>query len=179
VYLYGAGGGPSRKFDQPWYQVGVVPTSLSTAFGGQRRVVPDIAADGDPNTGFLVGESQTFLSGKVRYDEYRLGGTSLSSPLIAGMMALANQQAGHDLGFVNPLLYSLGGSGLHDIVDPARKVAVARTNWVNGVNKWNGRSFSLRTMNQTGTLHTVPGYDDVTGLGTPHGWDFLHAFAGN
>ena len=179
LYLYGAGGGPSRKFDQPWYQAGVVPDSMSNAYGGVRRVVPDIAADADPNTGFLVGESQTFPSGNVRYDEYRLGGTSLASPLMAGMMALANQNAGHDLGFINPLLYSMGGAGLHDIVDPARRVAVARTNWANGVNKWNGRTFSLRTMNQTGTLHTVPGYDDVTGLGTPHGWAFLQAFAGN
>ena len=179
IYLYGSGGGPSHLFPQPWYQAGVVPDSMANAYGSLRRVVPDIAADGDPNTGFLVGETQTFLQGQVRYDEYRLGGTSLSSPLMAGMMAVANQAAGHDLGFVNPLIYSLGGSdAFHDIVDPASTVAVARTNWANGVNKWNGRTFSLRTMNQTGTLHTVPGYDDVTGMGTPNGWAFLNALAG-
>ncbi len=40
-----------------------------------------------------------------------------------------------------------------------------------------GLTFSLRTMNQTGTLHTVPGYDDVTGRGTPKGWAFLRALA--
>jgi hypothetical protein len=56
-------------------------------------------------------------------------------------------------------------------------VAVVRTNWVNGVNPWNGRSFSLRSMNDTGTLHTAPGYDDVTGLGTPNGWAFIRAMA--
>jgi subtilase family serine protease len=179
IYLYGAGGGPSRRFNEPWYQVGVVPTDLSTAFGGQRRVVPDIAADGDPNTGFLVGETQTFLRGQVRYDEYRLGGTSLSSPLISGIMALANQQAGHDLGFINPMLYTLGGSrALHDIVNPNSVVSVVRTNWINGVGPYSGRSFSLRTMNQTGTLHTRPGYDDVTGLGTPNGWSFIRAITG-
>ena len=87
--------------------------------------------------------------------------------------------AGHDLGFVNPLIYSLGGSdAFRDIVDPSSTVAVARTNWANGVNQWNRRTFSLRTMNQTGTLHTVPGYDDVTGMGTPNGWAFLNALAG-
>ena len=48
---------------------------------------------GDPNTGFLVGQTQTFPEG-VSYDEYRIGGTSLSSPLFAGVMALADQQAG-------------------------------------------------------------------------------------
>jgi subtilase family serine protease len=178
-YLYGSGGGPSHLFPQPWYQVGVVPDSMSNAYGSERRVVPDIAADGDPNTGFLVGETQTFLQGQVRYDEYRIGGTSLSSPLMAGMMADANQEAGIDLGFVNPLIYSLGGSSaFHDIVNPASTVAVARTNWANGVNQWNGRTYSVRTMNQTGTLHTMPGYDDVTGLGTPNGWAFLRAMAG-
>ena len=98
------------------------------------RVEPDIAADGDPNTGFLVGETQTFPNG-VRYGEYRIGGTSLSSPIFAGIMALANQAAGHDLGFVNPLLYSLGGTNaLHDIINPKSTVATVRTNYNNGVN---------------------------------------------
>ena len=32
-------------------------------------------------------------------------------------------------------------------------------------------------MNQTGTLHTTPGYDDVTGFGTPNGWAFIKAMA--
>ena len=64
---------------------------------------------GDPNTGFLVGQTQTFPEG-VSYDEYRIGGTSLSSPLFAGVMALADQQAGVHHGFANPFLYSLAGS---------------------------------------------------------------------
>ena len=37
----------------------------------------------------------------------------------------------------------------------------------NGEDASGGRTFSVRTMNFTGTLHTIPGYDDVTGLGTP------------
>ena len=176
-YLYGGGGGTSKRFAEPAYQQGVVPTSLSGYWGKSNRVVPDFAADGDPNTGYLVGQTQTFPNGKVRYSEYRLGGTSLSSPLVAGIMALANQYAGHDLGFVNPLLYSLDASAFRDIVDPSSTVAVARTNYANGVNAAGGLTYSLRTMNQTGTLHTIPGYDDVTGRGTPNGWDFLQALA--
>ena len=93
-FLYGAGGGPSRVFDQPDYQKGVVPNNLATGVGQpKRRVVPDVGMVGDPNTGFLVGQTQTFPEG-VSYDEYRIGGTSLSSPLFAGVMALADQQAG-------------------------------------------------------------------------------------
>ena len=109
-FLYGAGGGPSRVFDQPDYQKGVVPNNLATGVGQpKRRVVPDVGMVGDPNTGFLVGQTQTFPEG-VSYDEYRIGGTSLSSPLFAGVMALADQQAGVHHGFANPYLYSLAGS---------------------------------------------------------------------
>ena len=177
-FLYASGGGTSKRFDEPAYQKGVVPTSLSGYWGGSGRVVPDFAADGDPNTGFIVGQTQTFPNGSVRYSEYRLGGTSLSSPLVAGIMALANQYAGHDLGFANPLLYSIDASAFNDIVDPSSTVAVARVNYANGVNARDGLTYSLRTMNQTGTLHTIPGYDDVTGRGTPNGWSFLRALAG-
>jgi subtilase family serine protease len=170
LYLYGGGGGTSKVFDEPDYQKGVVPESLSGYWGNgaENRVVPDVAADGDPNTGFLIGETQYFHHRGNVYDEYRIGGTSLSSPLFAGMMALANQAAGHDLGFVNPALYQLAGSdSFRDIVDPAKTVAVVRSNWRNSQSPSQGRSFSLRSMNDTGTLHTTPGYDDVTGLGTP------------
>ena len=170
LYLYGGGGGTSRVFDEPDYQKGVVPESLSGYWGhgAENRVVPDVAAVGDPNTGFLVGETQYFHHQGFTYDEYRIGGTSLSSPLFAGMMALANQAAGHDLGFINPALYQLAGSdSFRDIVDPAKTVAVVRANWANSQSSSQGRSFSLRTMNDTGTLHTIPGFDDVTGLGSP------------
>ena len=76
---------------------------------------------GDPNTGFLVGETQTFPTG-VRYGEYRLGGTSLSSPIFAGIMALANQEAGHDARLRQPApVRQVGGtSAFHDIVDPVQ-----------------------------------------------------------
>jgi subtilase family serine protease len=178
-YLYGSGGGTSKRFREPWYQQGVVPNGLAHHWGAKSgRVEPDIAALGDPNTGFLVGETQTFPTG-VRYGEYRIGGTSLSSPIFAGIMALADQAAGHDLGFINPLLYAkVGGtSALHDIINPKSMVATVRTNYNNGINAKLGISFSLRTMNQTGTLHTTPGYDDVTGFGTPNGWSFINAMA--
>ena len=64
----------------------------------------------------LVGETQMFPNGTY-YDEYRIGGTSVASPLLAGVIARADSQAGSPLGFVNPALYSLSGnsSALYDV----------------------------------------------------------------
>jgi subtilase family serine protease len=138
------------------------------AQGRTGRAVPNISALGDPNTGYLIGETQTFPDGTVKYSEYRIGGTSLSCPIMAGIMALADQAAGHPHGFANPVFYSLAGSAAFtDIVNPASTVAVVRTNYNNNVDASAGLNYRLRTMNQTLSLQTTPGYDDVTGLGTP------------
>ena len=66
--------------------------------------MPDVAALADPSTGMAVGQTQTFSDG-VKYDEYRIGGTSLASPLYAGMCALAVQRHGA-YGLANPTLYA-------------------------------------------------------------------------
>ena len=167
-WLYGSGGGVSRIFSEPSYQVGVVPKSVFTAQGRTGRAVPDISAVGDPNTGYLIGETQTFPNGTIAYSEYRIGGTSLSSPLVAGIMALADQAAGHPHGFANPLFYSLSGSAAFtDITHPSSTVAVVRANYVNSIDASAGVVYRLRTMDQTLSLNASPGYDDVTGLGTP------------
>jgi len=167
-WLYGSGGGVSRIFAEPSYQLGVVPNSVFQAQGRTGRAVPDISAVGDPNTGYLIGETQTFPNGAVAYSEYRIGGTSLSSPLVAGFMALADQAAGHTHGFANPLFYRLAGSAAFtDIVSPSSTVAVVRANYVNNIDASAGVVYRLRTMNQTLSLTATPGYDDVTGLGTP------------
>jgi subtilase family serine protease len=166
-WIYGSGGGVSRLFAEPSYQVGVVPHGVFAAQGRTGRAVPDIAAFGDPNTGYIIGETQTFPDGSVKYDEYRIGGTSLSSPIMAGIMAIADQKAGHVHGFANPLFYA-NAVAFNDIVDPASTVAVVRTNFNNGVDASLGVSYRLRTMNQNLSLQTTPGYDDVTGMGTPN-----------
>jgi subtilase family serine protease len=153
-------------FTEPSYQVGVVEQSVFTAQRRTGRAVPDVAAVADPNTGYLIGETQTFPDGTVRYSEYRVGGTSLSSPLFAGIMALADQAVGRPHGFANPLFYTEAGA-FTDVTDPASTVAVVRTNYKNNVDASAGLNYRLRTMNQTLSLQTTPGYDDVTGLGTP------------
>ena len=183
-YLYGAGGGTSRIFPEPPYQAGVVPNSMATANGDRpqpMRVVPDVAMLADPNTGMLIGQTQTFSDGTY-YDEYRIGGTSLASPLMAGVMALAQQRAGRPLGFANPLLYSSTvRSTTHDIVEPAGpEPGVVRVDFANSENAADGLLTSLRLLSfdQGLTIHTAPGYDDVTGIGTTNGDAFLTAVSG-
>ena len=169
AYSSGGGGGTSVLFAQPWYQRGVVPASISKYFGSTpMRTVPDISMPGDPNTGFRVGQTQEFPDGTY-YDEYRIGGTSLASPLLAGMQAIANQKAHHALGFVNPLYYAeLGTAALRDIKAPARPLYQARANYVNSVDASEGRAYLLEQVDvQTSTIHSTPGYDAETGVGTP------------
>jgi subtilase family serine protease len=179
AYRYGAGGGTSQLFGQPAYQEGVVPDSISKYFGGPAgRAVPDIAADADPSTGMLVGITQTFSDG-VRYGEYRIGGTSLASPLMAGIEALADQAAGHPHGFANPAIYDLRSRAFHDIVTPSSTLGVIRADFANGENDIDGLLFSLRSINQTGTIFTRPAYDDVTGLGTPNGAAYVTRLGNN
>ncbi|MDX6228218.1 MAG: hypothetical protein QOI76_1608 [Frankiales bacterium] len=182
AFLYGGGGGASALFEQPSYQAGVVPNKIAKSNGSPvpMRTVPDIAMDGDPQTGFLVGQSQSFPDGSIQYSEYRIGGTSLSSPLMAGLIAVYDQAFQGSLGFLNPLIYFLSGSpAYHDVNDgTAVTTGVVRVDYKNGFDASAGLTTSLRTENQTGTIWTRKGYDDVTGVGTPNGVNFLLSIAG-
>ena len=165
-WLYGSGGGVSRLFAEPSYQANAVPGSVFAAQGRTGRAIPDIAAFGDPNTGYLIGQTQTFPGGVVKYSEYRIGGTSLSSPIMAGIMALADQAKGSAHGFANPAFYANATSGaFYDVLHQAG--AVVRVNYVNSVDASNGLAYRLRTFDQGLSLKTTPGWDDITGLGTP------------
>ncbi|MCU1428537.1 MAG: hypothetical protein JWL83_2537, partial [Actinomycetia bacterium] len=175
AFLYGSGGGTSRLFAEPAYQEGVVPDALTRVNqvpGRHGRVVPDVSLDGDPNTGMLVGQTQVFPEG-TKYDEYRIGGTSLSSPLFAGIMALADQNSGVAHGFVNPMLYDNAGTAAFNDVTHV-KAADVRVDYLNGIDATNGTVVSIRGFDFQGlTIKTTPGYDNVTGLGTPNGKSFL------
>ena len=191
----GSGGGTSVVYPQPFYQQGVVPNSLSEVNGNTpMRVVPDISMVGDPATGMLVGQTQQFPNG-VFYDQYRIGGTSVSSPLLAGVVARADQARGSSLGFVNPALYALSGkpSALLDI-GPAGNQAQSRSDFANQVDNSNGLLYTHRIIDYEGSeqfcttkgvcttrqvaLHTARGYDNMTGLGSP-GANFVRALGGH
>jgi subtilase family serine protease len=162
-YQYGAGGGESSLFNKPAYQNGVVPASY-----GSGRQVPDVALDADPTTGMLVGETQSFPDGKY-YAEYRIGGTSLASPLMAGMTALRSQNAKGRLGFLNPTIYKEAGStSFNDVKGTPKDAGNVRADYVNGLDATDGLTYSVRTFNQDASLATKKGWDDVTGVGTPN-----------
>jgi len=182
AYQYGSGGGTSRLFAQPSYQAGVVPSSISQTYGGApMRAVPDVSALGDPTTGMLVGETQTFPDGTAAYSEYRIGGTSLASPLYAGMLALAAQRAGHPFGLANPVLYRAAGAA-YDITtaDKAAYPGAVRSDYVNGYDGSSGYSYTARWFDDDAplTIHVRDGYDDVTGVGSPNGAGWLAAVSG-
>jgi subtilase family serine protease len=137
---FASGGGFSGIFARPAYQDGV-PGAQAT------RGVPDVA--GDASTGLAL----TRETGGGSYELVPAGGTSAATPLWGGLIADADQLAGHDLGFVNPTLYQIArsplyGRAFHDITTGNNTVLV------------NGTTY---TGYQAG-----PGWDPVTGLGSPN-----------
>ncbi len=172
AFTSGAGGGTSKTVAEPFYQKGVVPDALAKANSATgNRVVPDISAIADPNTGFKVGQTQTFPDGSVQYSEYRIGGTSLASPVIAAVQALAQEaRGGKAIGFANPSIYSkYGTKAYHDVTDnpTGSGLAVARVDFANSVDATDGLLTSVRSLGKDSSLSAVKGYDDVTGVGTP------------
>jgi subtilase family serine protease len=199
TFQSGGGGGTSEVYAEPDYQRTVVPSRFANYWRGNPnaqsgatlpgRVTPDISMVGDPNSGFLLGLTQDFTAysnpdgyqlpgDDDHYAEYRIGGTSLSSPLFAGVMALADQAAGKPHGFANPALYRLYRTdAFRDVTAPQSTVAVVRTNYINNTNEADGTQTLLRTAGILGTLSSIPGYDDSTGLGTPNGSSLLSKLA--
>ncbi|MDQ4215212.1 S53 family peptidase [Microbacterium capsulatum] len=166
-FLYGGGGGYSSNIPEPAYQTAA---GISSPNGG--RAVPDVSMDGDPTTGMLVGQTQTF-TGKAAYDTYRIGGTSLASPLFAGITALKIQaNGGTGLGLLNPVIYSTHGKGMHDVTGADIDKGAIRVDYVNGVDATGGYTYSVRTFNGATTTLTVgAGWDTETGWGSPRaGW---------
>ena len=197
----GSGGFTSYDYTQPWYQAGVVPSALAlrneALFGDvPLRVEPDISMDADPSTGFLIGLHETFPSGRVKYGQTRYGGTSLASPILAGVIADADQAAGTPVGFINPAIYKLDGTaGAIDDILPGGKQAQVRVDHANTYGPGaKGFIQSFRELTYEGaitycdatgncatrpnTLTTAKGYDSMTGLGST-GPNFVSDLAGS
>ena len=112
-----SGGGFSHLFARPAYQDGVPGI-------GATRGVPDVAADASAATGMALA----FSAPGGSYALVGAGGTSAGAPFWAGLIALADQYAGHPLGFVNPAIYRIARSPLyhkafHDITTGTNTVA--------------------------------------------------------
>ena len=85
-----------------------VPEGRRAEVDGHTRSAPDIAADADPFTGIDVG-LLTFNGKTPTFFEESIGGTSESSPLVAGMVTAAQQGQRTPFGFINPAIYTLKG----------------------------------------------------------------------
>src|SRR5258705_2386117 len=121
----------------------------------------------------LIGQTQSFPDGTSRYSEYRIGGTSLSSPLAAGMLALAVQRRGAALGLANPALYAIARTGAYyDITktDLAAYPGAVRSDFINALDATGGSPHFARWVDEDAklTIHVGPGFADVTGVGSPN-----------
>ena len=99
--------------------------SLTTA-SSPRRVTPDVSALADPSTGVAVGETlfgpdnAQGVPGPEKFYLSRIGGTSVASPIFAGIEADAQQAAGFPIGFANPAIYGLDAGNsraFHNVTD--------------------------------------------------------------
>jgi subtilase family serine protease len=171
----GSTGGISEEFAEPRYQHGVV--SGNTWHGKPMRAVPDVSALGDWNLGYQIGLTVPAADGKTMYEDEVNGGTSLSSPLFAGFEADVIQgRGGTLLGFADPLLYHYANTAaFHDITrNPQGRGFTEAVIYGPAY----GKPPTLSTMGQCGihkTLPCGPGYDMVTGLGSP-GPAFFRSF---
>jgi subtilase family serine protease len=136
-----SGGGYSRLYPRPGYQHGLV--------AGTARGVPDVSADASGHTGMAL----VISTGSGGYTISDSGGTSAAAPFWAGVIALADQYAGHALGFVNPALYRI-----------ARTPPLYRTAFHDITTGDNTVEFPPRVF--TG-YQAAPGWDPITGLGSP------------
>lgn len=140
-----SGGGFSRFYAEQAFQQNLSPDVQQQL--SHRRGVPDVSSTADPNIGLGC-----FFGGLLQ-EEFVGNGTSAGGPLWAGLTAIANQMAGHSLGYLNPALYTVAAGAnysrdFHDITV--------------GNNSTNDKGVSV-----TG-YDAVAGWDPITGLGTPN-----------
>jgi subtilase family serine protease len=189
-FIFGGGGGTSVVYAKPKFQ---------RSLRGKFRQVPDIAMNADPETGVEVIYSP---DGNPAHGTTVtvVGGTSLSTPMFSGLWSIANQAAGGGpIGQAAPILYELPGNAITDvnvgpidtllnstglIINPpnttfenAAALAQPLENTKFFVSALFQSSTSTRwdvfTFGTDTSLTTGPGWDNVTGLGTPNGAPFV------
>ncbi len=146
------GGGVSRRWPQPGYQTGIALAQTSITCGSAVttcREVPDVAADADPRSGYVVHDGGSWQV---------YGGTSAAAPTWAALIALANASpaCSQAVGFANPALYAAAAS-------PGRFTDV-----VSGSNAFGGTAGYL----------AGGGFDMASGLGAPSGSSLAAALCG-
>ncbi len=187
----GSGGGTSAFFAKPLYQSGLP---------GTNRLVPDISWLADPFTGGVISITYPGQFPPQIYTVY--GGTSLACPMFSALWAIANQEAGVALGQAAALLYGMPASTIKDIVPfsspndvtatiaPSSGQTLSYTAAQLAAPLYNTTKFYsalydypyaqdttyVLTFGTDTSLKTTPGWDNVTGLGTPNGKAFADYF---
>jgi subtilase family serine protease len=185
-FNYGSGGGRSGVFSKPAFQ---------HKLKGSARLLPDISWLADPFTGGVIVISVPYQVPKA-YEVY--GGTSLACPMFSALWAIANQEAGGPLGQAAQYVYSMPESTIIDVkpvssatnVTAVYKESATITDSYNaselaGATEFVSAIWNIPLMQDTtvvvtfGTdsgLHTAAGWDDVTGVGVPNGYEFANHF---
>ncbi len=151
-----SGGGRSIFFARPSYQYRI------RAVTGDHRGVPDVSMDGSCQSTVAVYAS---FPGSSPGHWSSACGTSVATPLFAGLVALADQMAGHSLGLLNPTLYAMAAAHDRGIVD-------IRTGSNTLVFRQGGREHTVRG------FAARKGYDLVSGVGTVNAAYFVPELAG-
>ena len=142
--------GPPSVFSRPFFQNGEAKVT------GNHRGTPDISMTAAVNGAAWV--YQTFDPNPKNDGWGLVGGTSEATPIFSGIVAMADQKAGHDLGLINPKLYRMGQ------LNAARNGIVDVTSGNNSFNKVTG-------------YNATKGYDLASGWGTINGPLFVDALA--
>lgn len=153
----GTGGGTSVHVPTPSYQKAGLPGMGSVA----RRTVADVAMNADPATGNYVA---VIAQGSTAVQWISAGGTSLSSPMWAGLIAVANATR---LQAAKPVLGGAAHTTLYS------QVGAVPGNYASG--------FADITSGSHGTCSTCAarsGYDQLSGLGTPNAGRLISLLAG-
>ncbi len=157
-------GGKSRVFARPEYQ------QLINTHSGTHRALPDISMTAAVNGGVLIYSSYpTTVPGEPEPGTFSVwGGTSVATPVFSGVVAIADQIAGHPLGPINPRMYQLeqegGNTGIVDV-----------TSGNNTFEELDEEGNPVLTIKG---YEAKRGYDMASGLGTVDGFSFAHALAG-
>jgi len=156
---YASGGGLSVLFTRPSYQDGV-----KNVVGGARGV-PDVSMSGSCSA--PVFTYQSFAQEGTPAGWYPECGTSEATPEFAGIVALADQVAGHALGLINPTLYKLSEQKAPGIVP-----VTSGNNTVTFVQGTPAKTYTIKGFKARAV------YSLVDGVGTVNAWYLAYELAG-
>ncbi len=159
------GGGCSGHFTAPAWQQSVA--NWAAVGCGSARAAADIAADGDPYSGVAVYNSTESSQGEKGWTA--IGGTSVASPIIASIFALAGGAQG--VAYPARLLYEneqQDPASLHDVTVGANGVCEKRFHKNTGVSGCTSTE-AAQSCSQHLICLAAPGFDGPSGVGTPHG----------